>query len=141
MKAKAILSACLFAAGLWGTPQCAEAHEASVMTEQNDSVYGVVDQLAKFPGGDEAMWVYIQKHLTYPQEMLRQGKSGRVMVSFVITKKGQIGDVEIKKTPDDGFNETVIQLIQGMPKWKPAKVKGKKVSSRMTLPIMFRFAK
>ncbi len=140
MKAKAILTASLFAAGLLGTPQCVEAHETSVMAEQPDSVYEVVDELAKFPGGDEAMWVYIQKHLTYPEEMLQQRKSGRVFVSFVVTKKGTIRDVTIKKTPDEGFNETVIQIIKGMPKWKPAKVKGKKVSFRMALPIMFNLA-
>ena len=140
MKKSMILWACLLGAGMSVAPQGAMAHEVGMVAEQAAPVYDVVDELATFSGGDEAMWTYIQKNLKYPEEMLRQGKSGRVFVTFVISKKGKIEDVFIKKTPDEGFNETVIQLIKGMPKWKPAKVKGKKVASRMTLPIMFNLA-
>ncbi|HBE55773.1 MAG TPA: hypothetical protein DDW22_07265 [Prevotellaceae bacterium] len=138
MKTSAIFAACLMTTGMWMAPHNVEAHEMTVQEAASDSVYDAVDKLAQFPGGEEALMAYLEKNLTYPEQMRQQGKSGRVMVSFVITRKGKIEDVRIRKTPDEGFNETVIQLIQGMPKWKPAKVKGKKVSSRWTVPILFR---
>ena len=73
--------------------------------------------------------------------MLKEKKSGRVMAEFVVSKKGKISDVSIKKTPDEGFNEEVIRVLTAMPKLKPAVKDGKKVSSGMTLPIMFRLPK
>lgn len=123
---------------LWMAPHGVEAHEVTMLEAASDSVYDVVDELAQFPGGEKALLAYLEGNITYPEQMRQQGKSGRVMVSFVITRKGKIEDIRIRKTPDEGFNETVIRLVQGMPKWKPAKVKGKKVSSRWTLPILFR---
>lgn len=125
-------------AGMWMNPHRVEAHEVAMLEAKADSVYDAVDELAQFPGGEAGLIAYLEKNITYPDQMRQQGKSGRVMVSFVITRKGKIEDVSIRKTPDEGFNETVIQLIQGMPKWKPARVKGKKVSSRWTVPIQFR---
>lgn len=59
-------------------------------------------------------------------------------MSFVVTKKGKVTDVHVVKSPDEGFNEEVVRVIESMPKWKPARVKGKKVACRMNLPILFR---
>ena len=109
MKASTILSACLMLASLLLAPLRAEAHESALMAEKSDSVYMVVD-----------------------------GKSGKLFVSFVVTKKGKVTDVHVVKSPDEGFNEEVVRVIESMPKWKPARVKGKKVACRMNLPILFR---
>lgn len=132
------MTACLFVTGMLLAPHCAVAVETSVMAEKADSVYGVVDELAHFPGGDEALMSFLTMNLHYPEAMRQQGKSGRVFVTFEISKKGKIRNPRIIKTPDEGFNEEVIRFMKSMPKWKPAKVKGKKVTSRMILPLMFR---
>ena len=123
MKASTILSACLMLASLLLAPLRAEAHESALMAEKSDSVYMVVDELPTFPGGDEKCMHYIAQNLHYPAEMRLQGKSGKLFVSFVVTKKGKV---------------TVVRVIESMPKWKPARVKGKKVACRMNLPILFR---
>lgn len=138
MKASTILSACLMLASLLLAPLRAEAHESALMAEKSDSVYMVVDELPTFPGGDEKCMHYIVQNLHYPAGMRLQGKSGRLFVSFVVTKKGKVTDVHVVKSPDEGFNEEVVRVIESMPKWKPARVKGKKVACRMNLPILFR---
>lgn len=138
MKASTILSACLMLASLLLAPLRVEAHESALMAEKSDSVYMVVDELPTFPGGEEKCMHYIAQNLHYPAEMRLQGKSGKLFVSFVVTKKGKVTDVHVVKSPDEGFNEEVVRVIESMPKWKPARVKGKKVACRMNLPILFR---
>lgn len=132
------MAACLFVTGMLLAPHRAVAAVTNVMAEKVDSVYGVVDELAHFPGGDEALRRFVAENLHYPEAMRQQGKSGRVFVTIEISKKGKITNPRIIKTPDEGFNEEVIRFVKSMPKWKPAKVKGKKVASRMILPLMFR---
>ena len=132
------MASCLMLASLLLAPLRAEAHESALMAEKSDSVYMVVDELPTFPGGDEKCMHYIAQNLHYPAEMRLQGKSGKLFVSFVVTKKGKVTDVHVVKSPDEGFNEEVVRVIESMPKWKPARVKGKKVACRMNLPILFR---
>lgn len=138
MKTRMLFIACLLGAGMILAPRQTMAAERSEMTAVADSVYAVVDELAKFPGGEVAQAKFIAENLRYPEAMRQQGKSGRVFVTFEISKKGKIMNPRITKTPDEGFNDAVLQLIKAMPKWKPAKYHGKKVAMRMTLPIMFR---
>lgn len=138
MKASTILSACLMLASLLLAPLRAEAHESALMAEKSDSVYMVVDELPTFPGGDEKLMHYIAQNLRYPAEMRSQEKSGKLFVSFVVTKKGKVTDVKVVKSPDEGFNEEVVRVVESLPKWKPARVRGKKVACRMNLPILFR---
>ena len=137
MKVRIILLVCLFLAGLFFAPRCAEAHETGRLPENSDGVYLVVDELPTSPGADEKCMHYIAQNLHYPAGMRLQGKSGRLFVSFVVTKKGKVTDVHVIKSPDEGFNEEVVRVIESMPKWKPARVKGKKVACRMNLPILF----
>ena len=85
MKVRIILPVCLFLAGLFFAPRCAEAHETVMMTEKSDSVYLVVDELPTFPGGDEKLMLYIAQNLHYPAEMRSQEKSGRLFVNFVVS--------------------------------------------------------
>lgn len=137
MKKKSIVLSCILAFCMMGLCIQAEARTVCLEASKADSVYSVVDELPQFPGGQEALMGYLAKNLRYPDAMLKQRKSGRVFAEFVVTKKGKISEVNIKKTVDEGFNEEVIRVLSAMPKWKPAIKEGKKVSFRMNLPIMF----
>lgn len=138
MRRKSILLLCIFALNIMCFCIQAEARTTCLEAAKSDSVYSVVDELPQFPGGDAALMKFLSTNLRYPDAMLKQRKSGRVFAEFVVTKKGKISEVNIKKTTDEGFNEEVIRVLSAMPKWKPAVKDGKKVSSRMNLPIMFR---
>lgn len=138
MKTRMLFVAGLLGAGVILGPRQAMAAERNEMTAVADSVYDVVDEVAHFKGGDAAMWEYVAKTMRYPEAMRKQGKSGRVFVTFEVSKKGVIQNPVIKQTPDEGFNEEVLRVVKSMPKWIPAKYHGKKVAMRITLPVMFR---
>ena len=106
----------------------------------NDSIYGVVDELAQFPGGEGAMYPWIAGHMKYPEEAVKNNIQGRVMVNFTVEKDGEITDVKAVRSPSPLLAEEAERVVKAMPKWKPAKNKGEIVRSTFILPINFRLS-
>ncbi len=90
----------------------------------NDSIYGVVDELASFPGGEAACMKWLSDHIKYPEECKKEGIEGRVHVQFVVNKDGSIPEVNVLKSPHPLLSEEAIRVVKAMPKWKPAKANG-----------------
>ena len=84
-------------------------------------------------------WVY--SYMKYPEEAIRQGIQGRVLVDFIIGEDGKIRDVKVLKGADPLLDEEAVRIISASPAWKPGKVMGKKVSSEMSLYVEFRLEK
>lgn len=84
-------------------------------------------------------WVYV--YLKYPQEAVRRGIQGRVLVDFVIDEKGHVTDVRAVKSSDPMLEEEAVRVIKASPDWKPGRVRGKKVKSRISLNVEFRLEK
>ena len=134
----------------------------------NDTIYNVVKERAKFPGGDEECFKFLSENVRYPKLCHEFGVQGRVIVRFVIEKDGSIthiekvrgagktlSEVEVtsykKEHPDSPeqlkagqdlgdllFGEAK-RVMELMPKWEPAKDKeGNPVRSFFNLPFMFR---
>ena len=79
--------------------------------------------------------------MKYPEEAIRQGIQGRVLVDFIIGEDGKIRDVKVLKGADPLLDEEAVRIISASPAWKPGKVMGKKVSSEMSLYVEFRLEK
>ena len=84
-------------------------------------------------------WVY--QYLKYPQEAVRNGVQGRVMVEFIINKDGKVSDVRVVKSVSPELDEEAVKVVAASPKWKPAKHRGQKVRCSMTIPVEFRLEK
>jgi TonB family protein len=106
----------------------------------NDSIYNIVEENAQFPGGDAAMYKWIANHLQYPEECRAKNIQGRVIVQFVVNKDGSISDIKVLKSPHSLLSKEAIRVVNAMPFWKPAKVKGEVVRSSFRLPINFKLA-
>ena len=105
----------------------------------DDRINDIVDENAKFPGGDEACLKWLSEHVHYPDLCVKQGIQGRVMVSFVVDKDGSISDVKTLRSPHPLISEEAERVVEMMPKWTPAWIVGVgPVRSRFVLPIMFR---
>jgi protein TonB len=96
-----------------------------------------VGVMAEFPGGLEAMYAYIQKHLNYPRLALENGVQGKVVVSFVIMPDGKVDMSNIERGVGFGCDEEALRVINEMPTWEPALQNGRKVAVRLILPIVF----
>ena len=104
----------------------------------DNQLFGVVEESAQFPGGNEACLKWLSEHIKYPSICREQGVQGRVIVSFVVNKDGSIVDVKTLRSPDENLAKEAERLVKIMPKWKPARQGNKTMRSRFQLPIQFR---
>ena len=120
--------------------RAAKEHE-----KDNDLVpYAECDYKPSFLGSSEPSvflkkWVYV--YLKYPQEAVRQGIQGQVLVDFVIDKKGKVRDVKVLRGVDPLLDEEAVRVVQASPDWKPGRVRGEKVRTHMSMYIEFRLEK
>ena len=84
-------------------------------------------------------WVYA--YLKYPQEAVRNGVQGRVLVDFVIDEKGKMTDVKVLKGVDPLLDAEAVKVVSASPDWKPARLQGRKVRSEMSLYVEFKLEK
>ncbi len=97
----------------------------------------VQQQNPEFPGGHDAWLAYIKRNQRYSTEAAQAGISGRVFVSFVITKTGQIQDVHVLKGLGYGCDEEAARLVREMPRWKPATHSDRAVRVKFNIPVFF----
>ena len=106
--------------------------------EASDKVYNIVEQMPKFPGGEEALMKFINEHIKYPQSALKQGTQGTVMLRFVVTSTGDIGEVQILKgLMNEDCNNEAKRVVKSLPKFNPGMQRGHPVSVWYTAPVRF----
>jgi protein TonB len=76
--------------------------------------------------------------LKYPTIAAENGIQGRVTLRFVVSKTGEITDVNIIKGLDPSCDKEAVRVVKTMPKWIPGKQNGRNVPVYYTLPVVFR---
>jgi periplasmic protein TonB len=102
-------------------------------------VYGSPETAPQFPGGQRALDKYINNSVNYPQQAIDDDMSGIVRVSFIVDEQGKVTKAKVLDPANigDGLDQEALRVVKAMPSWKPGKVNGKKVRTRMELPIAF----
>ena len=111
---------------------------ASVVEEDSDLPFVVVESMPQFPGGDMALHQFIGNNLIYPVKAQESGIQGRVILQFEIDEKGEIHNIVVVRSISKELDEEAIRILKSMPKWIPGKQRGKAVKVKYTLPISFR---
>ncbi len=109
-----------------------------VQAPAEEKAYTYVEQMPQFPGGEAAMRTYISKNLRYPTIAQENGIQGKVYVRFVISKTGEVSNVEVTRGIDPICDKEAVRVIQSMPKWIPGKQNGNMVSVIYTVPVVFK---
>lgn len=104
----------------------------------SSKIFGAVEEMPSFPGGEKALMQYIKDNTYYPKELCEGAAQGRVMVGFVINEDGSISDVKVLRSLTPEFDEVAVKIVKGMPKWNPGKQNGKAVKTKYTVPVSFR---
>lgn len=96
-----------------------------------------VETMPEYPGGQEAMYAYLNKNIKYPKADFNKNISGKVIVQFVIDTLGFVTDSKVIKPVSPTIDAEALRVINGMPQWKPATQQGKVVNVKFTMPINF----
>ncbi len=91
----------------------------------------------EYPGGLEALKLFLHENMKYPTELMASRTGGSVSVIFIIDKEGKIVDPMIMKGVNDLLNAEALRLVKLMPDWKPGTVGGNPVNKQYILPINF----
>ncbi|WP_302064190.1 energy transducer TonB, partial [uncultured Duncaniella sp.] len=117
-------------------------HKNEVIVEEkkpepvdDNKVFDVVEQKPQFPGGEAALLKYVAEHIRYPAMAQENNIQGRVVVQFVVTKTGAVGEVKVVRGKDPDLDKEAVRVVKSLPKFVPGKMNGHAVNVWYTLPI------
>lgn len=124
---------------VYGNPAAGELSDAaSAASQKDDKAYMSVDTVPRFQDGDLndfRNWVMSQIH--YPDETIKSGKSGRVIVQFIVEKDGSVDNVTLLESFDKAAGEECLRVVKSSPKWTPGVQDGKYVRVKYVIPVQF----
>lgn len=115
-----------------------KSKNAPKVLDKGEKIYQLADKMPEFPGGESALRNLIETSIHYPKSAIEQGITGKVYVSFVVTKNGEIANCEIARGVHESLDQEAIRVISELPKWTPGKVNNEPVNIRYTVPIQFK---
>lgn len=124
----------------------AQEHKEVVVVEEKtpdpepDKVWEAVEQPPMFPGGEAALLKYVGENLHYPPLAIENNVQGVVVVMFVVTKTGQVGEVKVARSKDPDLDKEAVRVVKSLPKFQPGKQNGNAVNVWFTLPVRFKLA-
>ena len=110
----------------------------SIVAVAQDEALLWAEQLPQFPGGTNALAESIAANITYPDNC--PSFDGKVIVQFVVTKTGDIGEVKVPRSVDPVLDSIAIAAVKKLPKFIPGQQDGKPVDVWFSLPIRFNTA-
>ena len=105
--------------------------------EEEQTIFQVVENDPEFPGGVEAMYMYLAQNIKYPQLARENNITGRVYVTFVVERDGSVSGVRVLRDIGGGCGAEAVRVVKSMPKWTPGKQRGKAVRVQYNLPVNF----
>lgn len=101
--------------------------------DDDDGIAKVVDELAQFPGGMDALRAFIAENI----DLNMIDGTSKVSLKFVVDTDGNISSVVVTRNTGDcgSCEKAAIKVVKSMPKWTPGKVNGEPVKSYYRLPI------
>lgn len=84
---------------------------------------------------DGGFYGYISGKIDWPNNFDGQGS---VIVSFIVTKSGDVEQITIERELCSMCDKEVIRVLETMPQWIPGKKDGSKVDVKFYLSIEFK---
>ena len=109
--------------------------ELPAPSNDDQSIYDVVDPMPQFLDGDMVVW--LGNHIKYPSEAEDSSLQGTVVCQFIVEKDGSISNVNVVRSVDPLLDKEAVRVIESMPKWAPGKKDGQPVRVKYTIPIKF----
>ncbi len=117
-------------------------HKDEVIVEEKtpepEQVFTAVEQMPAFPGGDAELMKYLSSHINYPPMAMENNIQGRVIVQFVVTKTGKVGEVKVVRGVDRDLDNEAVRVVKSLPDFIPGKMNGQAVNVWYTLPVTFK---
>jgi len=109
--------------------------------DKSDNTYAYTQAqyhtIPTFEGGIGEITKFLNKTIRYPREAQKAGVEGKISVKFIVDIDGSVKDAQVINS-NSYLNEEALRIINMMPAWKPALLRGQKVAGASVLPITFK---
>lgn len=104
-----------------------------------DPVIEYPDKEASFPGGYNEMLKFINTNLDYPGDAITMGAQGKMYLSFVVEKNGELTDIKIldEYRIYPSLDKEAKRIVRSFPNWEPGEKDAEVVRTKVLLPINF----
>lgn len=103
----------------------------------DEQIFFIVEEMPEFPGGESELRKFIANNIKYPEVAQQNGIQGRVYVTFVVDKNGEVANARIARGVDQELDREALRVVNSLPQWIPGKQRGKEVNVSYTVPINF----
>lgn len=101
----------------------------------------LIDKLPEFPGGQVALFKFIEDNLQYPETAYKDKIEGKAICQFVVDTDGSLTDIKVLRSSGHPLLDLeAVRVINSMPRWNPAIQKGKPARTNYTVPITFQLS-
>ena len=108
--------------------------------EEGPLSVAMVEQKPSFPGGESAMYKWLQDNIIYPAAASEEGVQGKVTVQFIVEKDGSITHVQVVRGKHPALDAEAARVVRKMPRWTPGRNNGQPVRVTYHLPVQFKLA-
>jgi len=106
-------------------------------SQERDTVLTDNVVLPQFPGGRQALFDYINNHIQYPEQALKDGTQGRVIIDCLIDEKGQVTDTQVIQSVSTQLDTEAQRVCQSLPAFTPATRNGAPTSCWYQIVVDF----
>ena len=104
--------------------------------------YSLLETKPRFQDGDVGQFSHwVNEHLKYPKEAVKDSLQGRVTLQFTIEKDGSVTDVHVLRGCASILDEEAVRVVSQSPKWTPGLIKGEPVRVIYNFPVVFQLTK
>ncbi|OIP02215.1 MAG: hypothetical protein AUJ98_01965 [Bacteroidetes bacterium CG2_30_33_31] len=104
---------------------------------KEEEIFVFVEENAGYVGGEDARIKYLMDNIKYPIMAKESSIQGTVYLKFVVEKDGSVSNVTVLRGIGGGCDDEAVRVLKSMPKWKPAKQRGRAVRVWFNMPIKF----
>ncbi len=81
---------------------------------------------------------YLSSSLTYPKHARLNDVEGKVIVTFVVSEEGNIGEAHVTRHVSPELDELALHVVETMPAWIPGKLDDELVKIYFNQPIVYK---
>lgn len=71
-----------------------------------------------FPGGEKAMYKFLEENINYPEEAEKDNAYGKVVVEFQVLTDGSITNIQLNRKVHPALDQEALRVVSLLPKFK-----------------------
>lgn len=108
------------------------------VARDSNALFILAEDMPQFLAEDGSMKKFLEKNVKYPKEAREKKIEGKVFVSFVINKEGEVINPRVIRGVNKFLDNEALRVVGLMPNWKPGTQRGIPVTVSYTIPVIFK---